>query len=234
MENKDTSQAPTPEVGDSADQKLVDGGSKLKLRRRFMTGSGALVTAPVVMSLASRSAFAEVCTPSAYASALADVTRSAGNEQDCNGLSPGGWKNTANETAKDEMIGGSGNDDLSTQVAGSGGNSGCENASWAGISFSATFGGVWMDGSGYWNSDKTLCEALWLDGNEDRYQFAAHIIAAYLNASGYDPSVRYVMTSAQVADMGRQIVTTGRYSVPAIGIDWDAQTVVAFIQQTFH
>ncbi|GAB6054320.1 hypothetical protein JCM17960_31400 [Magnetospira thiophila] len=188
----------------------MDAGSKLNLRRRFLTGGGALISAPVVMSLASRSAFAEVCTPSAYASTLADVTRSGTRNESCSGLSPGGWKNPQCKARN-----------AATQT-------------WGKWSFSATFGGVWKGGNGSWNADKTFCEVLPLQGYDDRYQFGAHIVAAYLNASGLEAGVEYVMTQAQVADMGRQIVLNGRYVNPSAGINWDPQTVVSFIQMTFH
>jgi len=67
----------------------------------------------------------------------------------------------------------------------------------------------------------------------DQYEFGAHAIAAYLNAYYRDSqTLGYPMTVADVQEMVNAILGTGQYEY-APGQFWDAQQVVAFIQQTF-
>jgi hypothetical protein len=60
-------------------------------------------------------------------------------------------------------------------------------------------------------------------------QFAAYLIAAYLNALGSVGSVGTVLTTAQVIHMWNDVVGTGSYC-PQLTMCWDATQVIAYLQ----
>ncbi len=186
MENQQTASTPNPEHGHDAEPKNTGSSSASgapNTRRRFLTGAGALATAPVIMSLTGRSAFAtnggNVCTPSAYASVMADVTRSGTRVETCNGKSPLYWKNNLN-------------------------------GAWKNRRFSDFFG-VWQ-GSPSWVGDERFKDVLRMDSVEDHHDLGKYLVAAYLSAEGWD-GAQYAMTTTQVQAMGQQTTATQQFVV---------------------
>lgn len=125
--------------------------AKVSGRRRFVRGVG--LAAPVVLTMASRSALASTATclsPSAQASIALDKSRPDRNGAHCSGSSPGYWKNAKQTHPVDWQA------------------SGAE-----GVLFSTIFG------SGFPN--KTLLQVIQLGGQEDQWQLGAHLVAAWCN-----------------------------------------------------
>jgi hypothetical protein len=211
---KDGTRENAEETGTSAPENKSDSATDHRAgRRRFLTaGLGA---APVILTLSNRPALAtggRVCTPSAYVSVA--IGTSLTGPQRCYGRSPGYWKNHCPSSGTQR--------------------------------FYDVFSALWEENDGTkWGtagSDVSafvqLCEVvdmyqnvLDLGGQKDHYEFGAHIIAAYFNAT-IEPDGDYPMTPFTVKNMGYQIMTTGQYNVGG-GVYWDAQQVVAFIQGTF-
>ncbi|MET0012499.1 MAG: hypothetical protein ABW088_02480 [Sedimenticola sp.] len=165
------------------------------------------LAAPLLLSIPSRPVFGNVfCTPSALGSATHLSHRPM--ETSCGGFSPGAWKTP----------GGDGQDPANEKQR----------------TFLSIFGHLWH-GNGStnnaWFSDTTLQEVLEMGGNQDRYEFGAHAVAAYLNAY-YRSTTGYPMTVADVLEMVTAILFNGTYQ-PVPGYVMDAQDVVRFIEQTF-
>lgn len=96
------------------------------------------------------------------------------------------------------------------------------------------FGALWRgNGIGYtWPDDITFEQVLNLNGNQDQYQFGAHVVAAYLNAMEIEG---YGQTPQDVIRITSEIIDTGVYEIPGTnGSTLDAEGYVDFIQQTFH
>lgn len=95
--------------------------------------------------------------------------------------------------------------------------------------FKDVFGANW--GSD-WMPDPTLYEVLKMGGGDDRFQFGAHAVAAFLNA---DPTMPpdYPLSVLEVGDMVGQILLSGSYFHPGTGQTLDAQQVVLFFEGTF-
>jgi hypothetical protein len=97
--------------------------------------------------------------------------------------------------------------------------------------FTDIFGKVWMGKYGDWDHDPKLYEVLKMTGDEDRYQFGAHAVAAYQNAKEYQGT--YPMSIYDVGDIVSQVLVKGYYEDPVTGKVLDVQEVVAFLSQTF-
>jgi len=97
--------------------------------------------------------------------------------------------------------------------------------------YADVFGGVWYGRYGAWDANTTLYQALAMTGNEDRYQFGAHSVAAYLNA--VDPGIAYSMTPTEVINIVSDVLVLGQYTHPGTGRVMDAQEVVDFFFGTF-
>ena len=125
------------------------------------------------------------------------------HDRSCNGLSPGYWKHSFPKQFED-------------------------------VRFSRVFGGVWVDGRGVpWEPDTTLKQVLHFRGNEDRYRFGAHAVAAYLNAE-HRIRLHYPMEVDTVIDIVRQVLTVGVYTDPSTGLSMDAMEVKEFFEGTYH
>ena len=75
------------------------------------------------------------------------------------------------------------------------------------------FGALWRgNGIGYtWPDDITFEQVLNLNGNQDQYQFGAHVVAAYLNAMEIEG---YGQTPQDVIRITSEIIDTGVYEIP--------------------
>ena len=161
-------------------------------------------TAPVVMAVSSKPALANFCT----VSGLMSGNLSSQNDLDgCGGISPGGYKENPNRSARTDP-------------------------------FLNVFGALWHgednpgNGEYTWPDDITFAEVLSLGGNKDRYEFGAHVVAAYINAKEIPG---YGQTPDDVVRITREIIDNGSYVIPGTnGSTIDAEGYVDFIQQTFH
>jgi hypothetical protein len=211
---KDETGENAEETGTSSPENSSDSAQdRLTGRRRFL--AGGLAAAPVILTLSNRPALAtggRVCTPSAYVSVA--VGTSLTGPQRCYGRSPGYWKNHCPSSGS--------------------------------MKFYDVFGALWRDNSGImWGNPGSdvsphvqLCEVvdmyqnvLELGGDNDQYEFGAHVIAAYFNAT-IEPDGDYPMTPSTVIDMAYQVMVYGQYNV-GNGVYWGPQQVVSFIQGTF-
>jgi len=220
-----------------------------KSKRSF---AKAGVLAPVIMTLASRSALgAQVCTPSGFVSATTTtVSGSNHNVVSCGGVSPGAYKTPYN-----------GNDGNWVTPYLPGGASSAIHPEWFGNrstpitsgehkESNKTFenfdnkatpiGTLMSEGFSYPNgylATYTMYDVLWMTGNEDIDKLGAHLVAALLNAAAGLYMSNHGLTVADVKDMYKQLSSTGgatgHYS-PAAGVTWTAQQVVAFLEQSWN
>lgn len=99
--------------------------------------------------------------------------------------------------------------------------------------FLEVFGDVWHGDMGDWprnHHTPTLYDVLKMTGNEDRYQFGAHAVAAYQNALEFSG---YPMSIYDVGAIVSEVLQYGYYTHPVTGRTLDAQEVVDFFYQTF-
>lgn len=97
--------------------------------------------------------------------------------------------------------------------------------------FGDVFGALWHGSAGPWNPKVTLKEVLAMTGNQDRYQFGAHAVAAYLNALLL-PS--YPMSTHDVIKVVRAVLSpAGVYIDPVTGKSLDVINARDFFSDTF-
>lgn len=161
---------------------------------------GVLTTAPVVMAVSSKPALANFCTVSGF---LSGNLSNPNSQTYCGGRSPGYWMNHVS-------------------------------ADMHGMTFKHVFGGVWRGNLGDWPSDAHLTPSLHavlnMNGNEDRYEFGAHAVAAYQNAL---TNSSYPLSVFDVGNIVSQVLATGYYVHAGTGRSLDPQETVDFFYQTF-
>jgi hypothetical protein len=172
--------------------------SKTRGRRRFVRGVGLL--APVVLTMAPRSALANTClSPSAQASIALDNSRPDRERSACFGLSPGFWKNAAKDNHPNHNL----------WVA-----SGAEGK---------YFSSVFFDTSGF--PGKTLKDVLNLGGNGSFEALGRHLCAAWCNLqTGKVPPSILSLDTLRKMWAGRN----GNYE-PVPGVFWNATQIVDYI-----
>lgn len=153
-------------------------------RRRLLRGAAAT---PIIFTLASRPAWGGVCTISVMAS---DNLSHPGRTDDCNGCTPGYWKQhpgmwpapyepgTCEEDKENGM-----------------GASGCQDYANDGTQFRHVFGLAHPAGP-----NKTMMQVMQLDGNGDPYELGAHAVAAVLNAAYWGAEI-YGYTPDEIVHM---------------------------------
>jgi hypothetical protein len=192
-------------TGDAASSKLVAGGS----RRRFIKGGAA--AAPVILTFTSRPVlgFDYMClTPSRMIS---------GNHSGFHGP---------------ESCGGTSLSTYQTQAADTG-----KPADWYGTPFTQVFGTTNPYESTTTPKVQDKLGAVFLDSfakkdataTNSTAQFAAYLIAAYLNADKNVGSVATVLTTDQVVHMWNDVIGTGSYC-PQLTMCWSATQVIAYLQ----
>ncbi|TDY03795.1 hypothetical protein EDC23_0165 [Thiohalophilus thiocyanatoxydans] len=149
-------------------------------RRRLIRGAAA---APIIFTLASRPAWGGVCTISVMAS---DNLSHPGRTDNCNGNTPGYWKQHPEMWPAPYEPGSSEGDDKQKVGISA---SGSQQYAGDGTKFQHVFGMAHPTGH-----DKTMMQVMQLNGNEDPYELGAHAVAAVLNAAywgaelyGYTP-----------------------------------------------
>ena len=190
----------------------VDPGS----RRRLLKGAAL---SPVLLSLTSRPVLGAECTISGFMSG--NVSDHGHDDCTC-GFTPGAWKTP---------YVGDGNWNNVPYEPGtcqdSNGNGQCNSYKDDGTPFAASRGGP-FDCTDPRYADKTLMQVLWLGGNEDPFQFGAHIVAALLNAHAVPG---YGMTPEAVKAIYANVDENGYYK-GGNGKNMNTEQVVAFIQST--
>jgi len=191
----------------SSDNKLISQekttGPDVSKRRLL---KGVVGTTPVILAVSSKPVLAGWCTVSGFLSGNLSTHH---DNQYCGGRSPGYWIGPNGIPKSDKTL------------------------------FRNVFGGVWEDGTGLkWQIKynginevgPTLRDVLAMTGNQDRYQFGAHAVAAYMNAMN---STGSYMPAAQVLQIVGEVLAFGYYTDPTTGQTLNAEQVVDFIQQTF-
>jgi len=182
-------------------------------RRHLLKGIG--VSAPLMMTVASRPVLGAQCTPSAWVSG--NLSDHGKMRMSCGGKSTTYWKNNPAHWAGTGYLPGS----CAHKHAGL-----CKAYKSDGTPFHRSAGGV-CAGSAFGN--KTMMQVLWLRGRQDSYRLGGHIVAALLNAATVPD---YGMSQDDVLEMYRQLVTGGYYQ-PSSGPIMTAQDCVRFIRNTF-
>ncbi len=169
-------------------------------RRRLLRGG--LATAPVLLTLVSRSVLAQQCmTPSGYVSANAST---AGRGMACTGRTPGYWRQSQHFSAWTPPY-------YPTTVSGPGGH----NATLFDSVFSPHY------------PNKTLLDVLQpqVVGAGPPNDVARHIVAALLNvAAGWTP----VLTPTVLKDMWKEYLTKGSFS-PSSGASWNHDELIDYL-----
>ena len=182
-------------------------GGADKNKRRLL--KGLATSAPVVMAVSSKPALANFCTVSGF---LSGNLSNHNEDKHCGGMSPGLWKNNYGRYFDEQTF--------------------------RRTKFKDEFGVLWYgDNAGHWHDDVTFLEVLNFQGEEDRYKFGFHAIAAYCNAlkiPGYGLEADNPTTGTGVVQMVQDIVTNGYYEHSATGKTLDAAEFVRFIEQTYH
>ena len=182
-------------------------------RRHLLKGIG--VSAPLMMTVASRPVLGAQCTPSAWVSGNLSAQAES---HSCGGHSPGYWKTDPARWMGTGFTPGTCAEMTRTGV--------CRAFESDGTAFHQSAGGVC---AGHAFGDRTMMQVLWLRGHMDNYQLGAHIVAALLNAASIPD---YGMDQNDVIDMYRQLVNSGYYQ-PSVGPAMSAQECVRFIHNTF-
>lgn len=186
------------------------------------------VVAPVIMTLASRSALGAVCTTSGFVSATPATASGARNiVASCGGLSPGAY------ATPDSGAGGwpAGYTPGGLNLSGSTGSrpEGLRKRN-------NPLGTTMAEGFNYslgYLATRSMYDVIWMKGYNDPGQLGAHLVAALLNAaSGLYPSPNG-LTVSNVREMYRQLSVNGKF-IAAPGVEWTPEQVVSFIKQTFH
>lgn len=204
---------------------IHNSSSTIDKSRRSFAKVGAV--APVIMTLASKSAFGAICSVSGYISATPAIASSQRHVvASCNGFSPGAWGTPYSGDGTwpgTPWTAGGPNEKLSPEGEGKRNNP-------LGTTMEAGFAYTGF------HATRSMYDVLWMGGTDDPDQLGAHLVAALLNAvtGQYPPGG---LTVDDVRDIYRQFSDTGGYNgqyQAAPGVFWNAATVVAFIQQTFH
>lgn len=187
-------------------------------RRRILKGA---IAAPVILSVTSRPVLGAECTISGF---MSGNVSDHGHDTCACGFTPGAWKTPYS---------GDGNWDMTPFDPGSCVNNGqgqCNAYNGDGTPF---FSPTTFSGTDPHYADKTLMQVLWLEGNQDPYEFGAHIAAALLNAyavPGYGMSPSEVQ--AIYANVDANGGASAGYYMGDNGKVLSVEQVVAFIQST--
>jgi len=203
------------------------------------------VLAPVIMTLASRSALGgQVCAPSGFVSATTTtVSGSNHKEASCGGLSPGAYKTPYDGSGNwvhpyspggvSYAIHPEGFGNRSTPIASEEHKESYKNFESFGNKVTP-IGTLMSEGFSYPNgylADFTMYDVLWMTGVKDPVQLGAHLVAALLNAASGRYSAANGLTVTDVREMYAQLSISNTYS-PASGVTWSATEVVDFLKQT--
>jgi len=196
------------ETGDKSGSRL--GSEK---RRHLIKGIG--VSAPLMMTVASRPVLGAQCTPSAWVSGNLSAQAETFS---CGGRSPGYWKTDPSRWTGTGYVPGTCGDSRVTGI--------CRRFNSDGTPFHRSAGGV-CAGSTF--GSNSMMQVLWMRRRQDHYQLGAHIVAALLNAASIPD---YGMSQSDVLDMYSQLANSGSYQ-PTAGFTMTAEDCVRFIRNTF-
>lgn len=183
-------------------------------RRRFL-GKG-IKAAPFVITLASQPALGTTCfTPSRSLSKNTSISQQGKDGECTNAESPGNYKTHQNSSATAYHWPASVPPSTPFHPLFFAGST-------AATSFQKTDSGV--------TRSMTLGEVLTDGARQDDYNFAKHMIGAYLNTMGGNGAVipTNVMTAQQILDIWKSYVLDGYYEVTA-GVHWDAVEIIAYL-----
>ena len=209
-------------ASDSRSQSPSDIGIPVNTSRRRLTGAGLGMSA--IFTLASRPVLAVECT-SASAAASGNLSHH-GNPPQCEGRTPGYWKNPENR--------GNGKFWPDGYEQGNCTGEGCSSSpeNWTGgTPFHSKFSG---DNFKIDNVSLSLNQVMILNDNSykgvsDPYNLGAHIAAALLNAAS--GKTKDVLTEAQVINIWNECQNPGFFQ-PIAGIEWTPAQVVTYLKST--
>lgn len=249
MKNEQQTGADTPR-SDPWDS-IADPMRPVDIVRRNFTKTGLAVSG-VLLTLSSRSALGGNLTCQSPSGFLSGNTSVHGRTSSCSGLSPGYWgthperwpspyqpgKSGNNASNRDALPKSPGSDALPNS---SDSESSSKSSAPPSLNLNAynkasdwTEGTNFRDvfncyGNGAIYAPYTMMQVIWLTGNQDPYQFGAHIVAAMLNLkSGYTP----ILTENVLLGIYNEWNRKG-YFEPTAGVQWYAPDIVSYLQSTF-
>ena len=200
-------------------------------RRRL---AGAAVGSGVLLTLASRPVLANgVClSPSGFQSG--NLSRPNQGYTPCNGRTPGYW-GQKNSIEQDSWTAAGCEPGTCDSMSGNCNNyTGWHNTSGhIATKFCDTFPcsgllAIYKYVPGSSSTEMSLMQVMHLNGQQDPYQFGAHLVAAYLNAKS---GMNVMPSVAIVLDIASSIDAPGTYS-PAPGVTWTLEQVVTYLKTT--
>ena len=201
-----------------------DASAQLRSYRRRRLIQGGIAATPVVAVLKSRQVLASTSgslqcrSVSAYVSGSSHLSHHP-EEEPCYGRTPGYWKTHPEEWLSPYEPGTCKDADVST----------CKDWNDDGTKLTD----VWpLALFPYKDSPQpTMMQVFWWAGGQDRYQQGSHLVAAVLNNVSGKVS-EAILPRARIIAMGNAVLANQPYVDLALGISWNGEQVVAYLQQT--